>query len=301
MVRLTGHNEAYYTDYLGTPQEFVSAAKYGYLYQGQWYRWQNQRRGTPSAGCPYPSFVTFIQNHDQVANSARGYRAHMLTGPGLHKAMTAFLLLAPGTPMLFQGEEWACSSPFLYFADHTAEIAHLVKEGRRRFLSQFRSLAVREMWGCFADPSDPSTFEMSKLDHTERDRFPHKQTYQLVRDLLRLRREDPVLRLQGAEGFDGAVLSPDAFVLRYFGGDGEDRLLLVNFGLDLNLNPAPEPLLAPPPQCEWNIIWSSEGPAYGGCGVPEADTVENWKIPGHASIVVKPAPRRRTDPPKIED
>ncbi len=105
MVRLTGHNEAYYTDYLGNPQEFVSAAKYGYLYQGQWYKWQSKRRGTPTFGLPHPVFVTFIQNHDQVANSARGQRAHMVTGPGLHRAMTTLVLLAPGTPMLFQGEE----------------------------------------------------------------------------------------------------------------------------------------------------------------------------------------------------
>lgn len=291
MVRLTGHHDAYYTDYRGKPQEFISAVKYGYLYQGQWYKWQHQRRGTPAFGVPPAAFVTFVQNHDQIANSARGQRAHMLAAPGIHKAMTAFLLLIPSTPMIFQGEEFASSSPFLYFADHKPEIARLVKEGRRKFLGQFRSLAVREMWGCFADPHDPATFERSKLDQSERKR--HAETTALFRDLLRLRREDPVFQEQKTGAVDGAVLSPDAFVLRYF-GEHDDRLVVVNFGLDLHLDPAPEPLLAPPEEMEWNVIWSSEARQYGGCGVPQADTVENWYFPGHATIVLKPAERART-------
>ena len=291
MVRLTGRHEAYYTDYRGTPQEFISAAKYGYLYQGQWYKWQSQRRGTPAFGIPPAAFVTFIQNHDQIANSARGQRAHVLAGPGLYRAMVAFVLLAPGTPMLFQGEEFASSSPFLYFADHKPELASLVMEGRRKFLGQFRSLAVTDMWGCFADPHDPDTFERSKLDQSERER--HSETTALYRDLLRLRREDPVFRQQRPGGVDGAVLSPDAFVLRYF-GEEDDRLLIVNFGLDLHLDPAPEPLLAPPPDAEWDIIFSTEARPYGGCGAPPADTVENWYIPGHAALALKPAERLRT-------
>jgi maltooligosyltrehalose trehalohydrolase len=291
MVRLTGRHEAYYTDYRGTPQEFISGVKYGYLYQGQWYKWQAQRRGTPAFGIPPASFVTFLQNHDQIANSARGQRAHLLTGPGLHKAMTAFTLLAPGTPMIFQGEEFAASSPFLYFADHNTEIAPLVREGRRRFLGQFRSLAVRDMWGCFADPRDPNTFERSKLDHSERD--TNVETVALFREVLKLRREDPVFRQQKSGAVDGAVLSPDAFVLRYFGQES-DRLVIVNFGLDLHLDPAPEPLLAPPEDMEWNVIFSTEARQYGGCGVPQADTVENWYVPGHATIVLKPVERIRT-------
>ena len=294
MVRLTGHNEAYYTDYLGTPQEFISAAKYGYLYQGQWYKWQHQRRGTPAFGLACPAFVTFMQNHDQVANSARGQRAHMLAGPGLHKAMTALILLMPGTPMLFQGEEFASSSPFLYFADHKPDIAVLVKEGRRKFLGQFRSLAQQSMWSCFADPADPETFHRSKLNHAEKDREFHQDTLRLVGDVLRLRREDEVIRLQGGEGIDGAVLSADALVLRYFGEGDNDRLVITNFGRDLHLNPAPQPLLAPPAGKEWEVIWSSEGPRYGGCGVPPADTVENWIISGQSTIVLKPQERKRT-------
>lgn len=293
MVRLTGHNEAYYTDYKGTPQEFVSAAKYGYLYQGQWYKWQAKRRGSNSFGCPPWAFINFLQNHDQVANSARGHRAHMLTSPGIHKAMTAYILLAPGTPMLFQGEEFACSQPFLYFADQGPEIAHLIREGRRKFLGQFRSLGDQAMWQCFADPGDPQTFERCKLDHAERELDGHREIHALIRDVLTLKREDAVLSKPPAHSVDGAVLSNDAFVLRYFGKE-DDRLVLVNFGLDLHLNPAPEPLLAPAEDQEWDIIFSTEGPRYGGCGVPPADTVENWIVPGQAALVLKPVKRTRT-------
>jgi len=121
MVALTGRSEAYYSDTTGGPQEFVSAAKYGYLFQGQHYFWQRQPRGTPSWGLPPAAFVGFLQNHDQVANSAFGVRVHEQTSPGRWRAMTALLLLGPWTPLLFQGQEFASSAPFLYFADFEGE------------------------------------------------------------------------------------------------------------------------------------------------------------------------------------
>ena len=140
MVALTGRNEAYYTDYHGTPQELISAVKYGYLYQGQHYSWQKQRRGTPALDLAPSVFVSFIQNHDQVANTARGERVHTQTSPGRYRAMTALMLLAPATPMLFQGQEIAASAPFLYFCDHDPELASMVKAGRTEFLRQFPSI-----------------------------------------------------------------------------------------------------------------------------------------------------------------
>jgi maltooligosyltrehalose trehalohydrolase len=286
MVALTGRNEAYYTDYLGTPQEFISSAKYGYLYQGQRYKWQKKRRGTLALDLAPGAFVTFIQNHDQVANSAYGQRCHHLTSRGKLRALTALLLLGPGTPMLFQGQEFAASNPFLFFADHNPELARKIREGRAEFLAQFRSLATPEIQKLFADPGDPATFESCKLDHAERG--THGEVYDLHCDLLMLRREEPVFRAQKPRGLDGAVLSNDAFVLRYFGEDGDDRLLLVNLGVDLHLDPAPEPLLAPPKDRTWVTLWSSEDPKYGGTGTPPPDTEGNWRIPGHAALVVKP-------------
>ncbi len=286
MVVLTGRNQAYYTDYLGSPQEFISAAKWGYLFQGQWYKHQKKRRGTPCLDLKPQAFVTFIQNHDQIANSAGGLRCHMLASPGRCRAMTALLLLGPGTPMLFQGQEFAASSPFHYFADHETGLSGKVHQGRIEFLHQFESLAAPDMEALLPDPSDPALFRQSKLDTSERQR--HARIYALHRDLIKLRHAEPVFRAQRHRGLDGAVLGPEAFILRFFGENGDDRLLVVNFGLDLHLNPAPEPLLAPPEAMRWEIIWSSEDPKYGGSGTPSMDTLDNWYIPGHAAVVLGP-------------
>ena len=286
MVALTGHNEAYYTDYEGRPQEFVAAAKWGYLYQGQRYKWQKKRRGTPTFGLPPATFVNFTQNHDQVANSARGLRDHRLTSYAQYKAMTALTLLMPGTPMLFQGQEFAASSQFFYFADHKPDLAKLVRKGRAEFLAQFPSIATPDMQACLPDPADPKTFERSKLDLSERER--HAEVYALHKDLLRLRREQRPLQVRGPGDMDGAVLGPAAFVLRFFGGAGDDRLLLVNFGTDADLVPAPEPLLAPPEGRRWEVLWSSESCCYGGCGTAPPETEEGWRLPGHAAVLLRP-------------
>jgi maltooligosyltrehalose trehalohydrolase len=288
MVALTGRHEAYYIDYQGSPQEFISACKWGYLYQGQWYTWQAQRRGSPTFGLKPAAFVTFIQNHDQISNSGGGLRCHQLTSPGRYRAMTALMLLGPGTPMLFQGQEFAASSPFFYFADHNAELSPLIRRGRAEFLSQFPSVASPEMQSRLPDPGDPHTFERCRLDLAERHR--HQEAYALHRDLLRLRREDPVLRSQRPHGVDGAVLGSHAFVLRFFTEDGQDRLLIVNLGRDLLLEPAPEPLLAPPEGTRWQMLWSSEDPRYGGFGTPPMDDDGGWRVPGEAAVVLGPRP-----------
>jgi maltooligosyltrehalose trehalohydrolase len=287
VVALTGLTAAYYSDYRGTAQEFVSVMKRGFLYQGQRYRWQKKRRGTSTVGLPPATFVTFIQNHDQIANSARGHRRHLLTSPGRYKAMTALMLLGPGTPLLFQGQEFGASAPFLYFADHKPELARLVRRGRADFLRQFPALAAPEMQKQLPDPADPATFEHSKLDLSERER--HAETYALHRDLLALRREEAVFASQRPDGLDGAVLAEEAFVLRYFDGGQDDRLLLVNLGRELSIDPAPEPLLAPPTDAHWEVRWSSEDPRYGGFGTAPVESDEGWRLPAESAIVMRPA------------
>jgi maltooligosyltrehalose trehalohydrolase len=286
MVALTKRSEAYYTDYLGSPQEMISLVKYGFLYQGQRYSWQEDRRGTSGLGLPGSAFINFLQNHDQVANSARGERIHKLASPGALRALTALMLLGPGTPLLFQGQEFAASSPFLYFVDHKPDLAAAVRHGRLEFLSQFPSLALPETQAGVPDPDSLESFERCKLDFQERQR--NAGSYALHRDLLRLRREDPVFRAQGAGTLDGAVLGPEAFVLRFFGVHNNDRLLVVNLGSDLHLDPAPEPLLAPPEGMDWTILWSSEDPRYGGDGVTPLEDADNWHLPGHTATVLRP-------------
>ena len=115
-------------------------------------------------------------------------------------------------------------------------------------------------------------------------------TLSLHQDLLRLRREQTVFARQDRH-FDGAVLAHESFVLRFFGDEpSDDRLILVNLGRYLHLNPAPEPLLAPPEHSEWNILWSSEDPRYGGDGTAPLDSDLNWTIPAHAAVVLEPIP-----------
>jgi maltooligosyltrehalose trehalohydrolase len=295
IVALTGRKEAYYSDHLGSPQEFISAAKWGYLFQGQRYSWQKQRRGTPALDLDPAAFVNFIENHDQVANSGSGKRAHLLTSPGRYRAMTALTLLAPGTPMLFQGQEFAASSPFLYFADHNEELAAKVRRGRAEFLEQFPSLATDDAKRGLADPAARSTFELCKLDLSER--AAHKEAYDLHRDLIKLRRAEPAIRAQRKGAVDGAVLGDEAFALRFFSESDEDeeRLLVVNLGRDLKLEHAPEPLLAPPEGKRWALAWSSEDPRYGGAGALDLEVEDGWFIPGHAAAVLKPAEEEKED------
>jgi maltooligosyltrehalose trehalohydrolase len=201
--------------------------------------------------------------------------------------MTALLLLMPGTPMLFQGQEFAASAPFHYFADQPPELAELVRKGRAESLTQFRSLALPETQALLADPSDPDTFEHCKLDWSEREK--HSRAVALHRDLLQMRREDPIFHAPRSRGVDGAVLGAQAWVLRFFGDEeGNDRLLVVNLGRDLHLNPAPEPLLAPPSGKRWKVRWSSEDPRYGGSGTAPPDTEMNWRLPGEAALVLMP-------------
>ena len=282
-VALTGRREAYYTDYTGSAQELLSCAKYGFLYQGQWYGWQKQRRGTPGLDLPPSAFFTFLENHDQVANSTTGQRMHRLSSPARLRALTMFLLLGPGTPMLFQGQEFAASAPFLYFADLREDLRKPVADGRREFLSQFPSARDPEALDGLAEPADEASFRRSKLDLSERER--HADVYALHQDLIGLRRIDGVIGKPETR-VDGAVLSHDALVLRYFGGAAGDRLLILNLGRDRDLNPGPEPLLAPPARHRWRPVCSSESIRYGGRGTPPIDPSAEWHIPGESAVLL---------------
>lgn len=294
MVALTGRREAYYTDYLGSPQELVSAAKHGFLYQGQWYRWQHHPRGTGARDLPASAFVAFLQNHDQVANSQAGRRVHELSTPARVRALTALLLLGPWAPMLFQGQEFRSSAPFLFFADHQGDLGRAVREGRRQFLAQFPSLAAPAVMDTVPDPNDPASFARSVLNHAERE--THAETWRLHRELIGLRRRDPAFSHGERFMVDGTVLTPHAFALRFSDRDPDspdphaDRLLVVNLGIDTLLDVLPDPLLSPYPARRWRTIWSSEDPCYGGAGAPELVQADGWRLPPECALVLAPDP-----------
>lgn len=283
-VRLTGKREAYYTDYLGSPQEFISSIKYGFLYQGQYYDWQKKPRGTPHLHILPQTMMIFLENHDQVANSGHGMRLHKFCDPRNLKAMTALFILGPNTPLIFQGQEFNSNQPFYYFADHNPHISHLVRKGRRRELSQFPRVATEEARKALPNPENPLTFTRSKLNF--KDRQTNHSIYQMYKDLIFLRKNDPVIKKGQDLKVDGAVLGTDAFLLRYFGERLGDRLLIINFGADLYFNPAPEPLLVPSLKKEFEILWSSESLSYEGEGTPPIN-IPYWKILGHSAVLLK--------------
>ena len=284
-VALTGHNEFYYADYSGTPGEFVAAAKFGYLFQGQRSDIRNKPYGTPALDLQPDQFVHFLQNHDQIANSARGLRMDKLSSPGKVRALTALLLLAPQTPCLFQGQEFGASSPFLYFAGFAGDEARAIHANRIKSLAQFPSVADSAMVDELADPSDPETFRASKLDWAEYEL--HGTSVALHRDLLAMRRA--AFQHQSARRHvDGASISASAFFLRFFAEDDQDdRIVFFNLGADREIRVIADPLVAPPTGNAWQVAWSTEDPRYGGTGRRSTSMSDRWVLPGEAAVVFK--------------
>jgi len=200
--------------------------------------------------------------------------------------------------MLFQGQEFAASAPFLYFADFEADLAEAVRKGRAEFLTQFPSVVDYEAQAQLDTPSEPATFARCKLDLRERE--THAEAYALHRDLLALRREDEAFQAQRIGGADGAVLSTAAFAIRFLTQDhADDRVLIVNLGGDLNRDSFAEPLLAPPADRAWEVRWSSEHPKYGGGGTPYPWNNGCWRIAAESAIVLAPLRARATVKPRV--
>jgi len=207
---LTGEKDGYYADYTGSAADIAATLRQGWYYCGQDTLRKRVPRGTDPAGLDAQCFVICIQNHDQIGNRAFGERLNHQVDQAAYRAASALLLTAPQTPLLFMGQEWAASSPFLYFTDHKPELGVLVTEGRRREFRHFTAFTDPHVRNRIPDPQATATFWASKLKWDERDREPHAGTLRLYRDLLRLRWTDPALRPGGVHDAqapaDGAVL-----------------------------------------------------------------------------------------------
>ncbi|HEX8077735.1 MAG TPA: DUF3459 domain-containing protein, partial [Chthoniobacterales bacterium] len=301
-VALTGRHEAYYSDYRARPQEFISGLKYGYLFQGQTYWWHQSERGMPTFGAPPEAFVWYLENHDQVSNSAHGQRMRFDSSPGVYRALTALLLLGPATPLLFQGQEFGATAPFVFFADIGDDnLKEAIRKGRFEFLQQFPSIRSPEIVKTLPVPARRESFERCKLNFAERETM--RAFYDLHCDLLRLRQGDSRFQKQIAGGVDGAVLGEKSFLLRYFGEANDDRLLVVNLGPEYSFIPGPEPLLAAPWAHEWELLWSSDDERYGGPGATMPCTEDGWILPGEAAVALRAIPetkpRRKPNQRKI--
>jgi maltooligosyltrehalose trehalohydrolase len=223
---LAGDSEGYYSDYTGTVDDLARTINQGWFYCGQHSRHWNKPRGSDPAGLSPDQFVVCLQNHDQVGNRAFGERLHHQIDLAAYRAASALLLCLPQTPLLFMGQEWACSSPFRFFTDHTPELGRLVTEGRRREFKHFTAFADPATRERIPDPQDQATFESSQLDWPERERWPHCGIEALYRRLLQLRRAETALNRREAGSFAARAVGDSALILERRGAEGE-RLLVV--------------------------------------------------------------------------
>jgi maltooligosyltrehalose trehalohydrolase len=173
----------YYDDF-GTMDDLVKSLKQVFVYDGVYSRYRNHRHGRPVEGLSAHHFLGYIQNHDQVGNRAVGERVEHLVGMDAAKVAVGIVLTAPFVPMLFMGEEFAASTPFLYFTDHEdEEMRRLVSEGRKRDFAAFGWDEAQ-----IPNPEDPETFERSKLNWSEIHEGRHECMFRWVKELIRLRR-----------------------------------------------------------------------------------------------------------------
>lgn len=233
-VLLTQESDGYYRDYADTPIRHLGRClAEGFAYQGENSTYRDGKpRGEPSRTLPATAFVSFLQNHDQVGNRAFGERIDILSTPAQRHAALAILLLAPAPPLLFMGQEWGCTQPFLFFCDFGPELASNVVRGRRdefaRF-ARFRDPASREQ---IPDPMSPETFARSKLDWPASEQPEQRDWLTLYHNLLALRQREVVPRLyqlsQNETHFD--LFGDTGLSVRWSLNDGNELLLLANLG-----------------------------------------------------------------------
>jgi maltooligosyltrehalose trehalohydrolase len=230
-VLLSGEGDGYYADYARDPLARLGRAlAEGFAYQGEHSTFRAKSRGESSGHLPPDAFVGFLQNHDMVGNRAFGGRVDSFSDPRFLVAAYACLLLTPLVPMLFMGEEFAASTPFLFFCDFGPELAAAVAAGRRREFRRFAAFTDEAAIARISDPNSAATFEASKLRWAERSQSPHRDRLALVRELLALRRQRLAphlaeLRHGGRHRIEGGVLHV-AWDLE----DGSAWRLLAHFG-----------------------------------------------------------------------
>jgi maltooligosyltrehalose trehalohydrolase len=256
---LAGDHEGYFRDFAGTSEELAATIRQGWLFCGQHSEHLGGPRGSDPAGIPPRRFLVFLQNHDQVGNRALGERLHHDIELPTFRAATVLSLCLPETPLLFMGQEWAASTPFLYFTDHNPELGRLVTEGRRREFRSFSAFSDAARADRIPDPQAEATFRRSRIDWSELGREPHASVLRLTRALLRLRREDPGLSAADWEGFDARACDREALaVWRRRNGGGGHVLLVRLAGAGRVVGPE----LAGDPASPWRVRLSSEDPAF---------------------------------------
>ncbi|MGO4571839.1 malto-oligosyltrehalose trehalohydrolase [Microvirga sp. 2TAF3] len=273
---LTGEREGYYADYAEKPVVHLSRAlAEGFAYQGEPSEHAGGKpRGEPSSHLPPTAFVSFLQNHDQIGNRAFGERLSHLVQPARLSLARSLHLLAPQVPLLFMGEEWAASTPFLYFVDFESEpdLGQAVREGRRGEFARFEAFADPETSLRIPDPTDCSTFMRSKLDWAEIGGSPHRNALSETRRLLSLRRMEiiPLLKSE-LHGAHRAPPSASMIDVTWSFTTGQLRLV-ANFGDTVSVRKS---------DAAARVVWSSPGVTLNG---------ENLTLPSWTGAILKGPP-----------
>ncbi len=200
-VLTSAEADGYYADYAAKPLENLGRSlAEGFSYQGEYSAFRDKARGEPSRHLPPCAFVGFLQNHDMIGNRAFGNRIQTFADVRLLPAAYACLLLTPQVPMLFMGEEFSASTPFMFFCDFGADLALSVSQGRRREFKRFAAFADDAAAARIPDPNALTTFDASKLRWNERELPAHRARLELVRELLMLRRRHLAAHLPNLVG-----------------------------------------------------------------------------------------------------
>jgi maltooligosyltrehalose trehalohydrolase len=267
-VQMTDENEGYMGYFKGTMEELVKTVREGWLFTGELQK-DGIPRGTQGADIEPEHFVHCISNHDQVGNRAYGDRLNQLISPAAYRAASALLLAGPYTPMLFMGQEWSSSSPFLYFTDHHDELGKGVTEGRRKEFSEFSEFQDPAKRALIPDPQAMTTFSKSKLDWTQLDRSPYRETLRLYADFVRFRQANLTDRRRGH--WEADQVSPTAIAIRYRRETAGDILIVAQLRANDSTLALETELLRPGKGRTWELVISTNDPMYGGKAAARLD------------------------------
>jgi maltooligosyltrehalose trehalohydrolase len=263
-VAITGQTDGYYSDYATDPVGRIGRTiTQGFAYQGDPSPFRDgEIRGTPSAHLPLGSFVTFLQNHDQIGNRPFGERIGALASDAARRAMLAVLLLAPPAPMLFMGEEWDASTPFLFFCDFEPELAAKVTEGRRGEFAGFADFNDPEKRERIPDPAAPETFHRSVLQWAEVEEPAHRAWLAFYARLLAVRAAEVAPRIEKVSGPDAAyeTIGERGLHARFRLDDG------TTLELDANLGPDPTPGFRSEPNGA--VLFATHDPIFANAVAP---------------------------------
>jgi len=233
-VLLTGESTGYYRDYSRQPlHQLGRCLTEGFAYQGEVSAYRDgKHRGESCSDLPLTAFVSFLQNHDQVGNRALGERISNLCPPEALRAATAILLLSPSPPLLFMGQEWACSQPFTYFVDFPEALGEQVNEGRLQGFAKLAAFNDVEMRRKIPLPNAIETYQAAKLAWDELEREPHQQWFDYHRELLRIRHRQisPRLKAMASGSAQYRVLDDRAISVQWRLNDGSTLMLAANLG-----------------------------------------------------------------------